>query len=255
MKLLLLSALLFPYRASAATPEETGLKIAREVETANNGFLGENSEMEMVLFNAHGDQVIRRMRSKTMETNKDGDKSISTFLWPADVKGTRMLTWTHKKTDDDQWLFLPAIKRVKRISSSNKSGAFMGSEFAYEDLGSQEPEKFKHKLINEIEEDGRKAWILEQIPTYRSGYSKQVVRMDKEYMNPTRIDYYDRKGELLKTSAFRDYKKHGKFWRVGEIEVINHQTRKKSIVRWKKRTVGEKFSTADFDSANLDEGD
>jgi hypothetical protein len=255
--LILLSTLALP--VLALTPQERGLEIAKQVEKANDGFIGEQAQMEMVLYNAHGDKVIRRMLSKTQETATDGDRAISTFAWPADVKGTRMLTWTHKKGDDDQWLFLPAIKRVKRISSRNKSGSFMGSEFAYEDLGSQEPEKFKHKHLKDLEQgegkDKRKLWLLEQIPTYRSGYSKMVLWMDQIYMGPVRIDYYDRKGELLKTSEFTGYKKYGKYWRPGAIEIKNHQTRKRSIVRWKNRALFKKFTEDEFDSENLDEED
>ena len=105
-------------------PEAKGLEIAIANEKANDGFVGESSEMEMVLEDAHGTKIKRKMKGKIMETTGDGDKSISQFLLPADVKGTMMLTWTHKKKDDDQWLFLPSIKRTKRISSSNKFNCF-----------------------------------------------------------------------------------------------------------------------------------
>jgi len=231
--------------------EKKGWDIAKNVEKANNGFVGEDAETEMVLFNAHGDQVVRRMTTKTRETPRDGDKAVSEFLWPADVKGTRMLTWTHKKKDDDQWLYLPAIKRVKRISSRNKSGAFMGSEFAYEDLGSQEPEKFTHKFLEETVFDERKVWLLEQVPLYRSGYSREKIWMDQKYLNPVKIEYYDRKGELLKTARFTGYRRYGQFWRMGQIEMTNHQTRKRSIVRWKKRALGRDLDPEDFESENL----
>jgi len=235
------------------TPKAIGLAIAEYADRWDIGYRGESSDMEMVLTNAHGDKVRREMVSKILEVKGDGDKSIIEFLWPADVKGTRMLTWAHKIKDDDQWLYLPALKRVKRISSRNKSGAFMGSEFAYEDLGSQEPEKFTHKFIKEGVTKGRPSWLVERIPTYRSGYSKQRLWIDRVYLWPTKIEYFDRKGELMKTSSFTDWENFGKYWRPGAIGIENHQTRKKSLLRWSKRKLGTKNSKGDFDKENLED--
>ncbi|CAM2005450.1 outer membrane lipoprotein-sorting protein [Acanthopleuribacter pedis] len=237
---------------AAQSPEKKGLEIAKENEKMNDGFVGEYAEMTMVLINAHGDRIERKMTTQTRETKREGDQSVSLFLWPADVKGTKMLTWTYKKKDDDQWLYLPALKRVKRISSRNKSGAFMGSEFAYEDLGSQEVEKFKHKWLEDTRLDGREVWKLQRIPVSRkSGYSKQITWVDKEYHNPLKTEYYDRKGELMKTATFRDYRKLGEHWRVHEIEMNNHQTKKSSIITWSKREVGKDYDEYEFESDSL----
>ena len=116
--------------AIAQTVQEKGLKIVTENKAFNDGFGGESSEMTMVLINAHGDQTVRKMTSVSTEVKGDGDRSRIEFIQPADVKGTRMLTWSHGTKNDDQWLYLPSLKRVKRISSRSKSGSFMGSEFA-----------------------------------------------------------------------------------------------------------------------------
>ncbi|MEM7646768.1 MAG: outer membrane lipoprotein-sorting protein [Pseudomonadota bacterium] len=203
---------------SLSAHAEKGFDIMKKAEVFNNGFLGESAEMQMILINAHGDKVERKMKSKVKETQSDGDKSIITFLWPADVKGTKMLTWSHKEGNDDQWLYLPALKRVKRITSRNKTGSFMGSEFSYEDLGSQEVEKYTYKYIKDETVDGRKVWIIERMSTDKnSGYSKEVVFMDQEYQNPLKIEYFDRKKELLKLANFTGYKKYGKFWRYDKI--------------------------------------
>lgn len=234
--------------------EDKGLQIATDADKADSGFLGERSTMEMVLVNAHGDEAKRKMKSLVQEGTDDGDRSVITFQWPADVKGTRMLTWTHKKGHDDQWLYLPSLKRVKRIASRNKSGAFMGSEFAYEDLGSQEPEKYSWKHLKDEAVGGRPAWVLERVPVdKKSGYSRQVVWMDQEYKGAVKIDYYDRKGELLKSAALTGYKKHGKYWRIGQIEMVNHQTRKKSRITWSDRALGEPSDADAFDPENLED--
>ena len=231
-----------------------GLEIAQLSEQANDGFVGEYSAMEMVLINAHGDKTTRKLTTDTAETDGDGDKSVSTFEWPADVKGTKMLTWTHKSEDDDQWLYLPSLKRVKRISSKNKSGSFMGSEFAYEDLGSQEVEKYSYLYLRDEAMEGRDCYVMERNPvSKKSGYSKQVVWMAKDILNPVRIDYYDRKGELLKVGVFRDYREMDGFWRVHEIEMKNVQTLKSSVITWSEREIGKVFDESRFISESLTE--
>lgn len=251
MKLfVLISLILSTFHANADAKK--GLEIMTKSNTVNNGFLGETSELHMILINAHGDKVERKMKSKIKETPDDGDKSIFVFQWPADVNGTKMLTWTHKKGNDHQWLYLPALKRVKRITSRNKTGSFMGSEFSYEDLNSQEVEKYTYNYVKDETFDNRKVSIIERVSTDKnSGYSKQVMYHDLEYHNPLKIDYYDRKGELLKTALFTDYKKYGSFWRSNKITMSNSQTKKSSILTWKDRKLNQKFSDSDFNQNKL----
>ena len=240
--------------AYAQTPEEKGLEIATKSEKSDDGFKGESSTMEMLLINAHGQKIERKMTSKSKEVPGDGDKSIITFLWPADVKGSKMLTHTHKTKDDDQWLFLPALKRVKRISSRSKTGSFMGSEFSYEDLGSQEVEKYNYKYIKDEVIEGKPHWVVERYPVdKKSGYKRQVLWMSQEYLQATKIDYYDRKDELLKTGTFTGYKQYGKFWRASSIKMVNHQTKKSSILNWSTRKVSQSFSNKDFHKNSLKE--
>ena len=127
--------------ANAQTAEEKGLEIAREMDRRNEGFVDTTANMKMILRNRAGKESLREMRSMVLEVKGDGDKSLTVFNQPKDVKGTASLTFSHSTTADEQWLYLPALKRVKRISSKNKSGPFMGSEFAFEDISSQEVDK------------------------------------------------------------------------------------------------------------------
>ena len=230
-------------QAQGETNEEKGLRIATENREFNDGFASESSLMTMVLINAHGDRTVRQMTSNVVEQADDGDRSRIEFVEPADVKGTRMLTWSHKTKNDDQWLYLPSLKRVKRISSRSKSGSFMGSEFAYEDLGSQEIEKYSYAFVKDEELNGRKHWVMQQIPTdKKSGYSKQIAWVDQEYRQASKIDFYDRKGALLKTFTFTGYTQYGKWWRATEIAALNHQTQKRSVLTWKNRKLGTDIS-------------
>jgi Outer membrane lipoprotein-sorting protein len=240
--------------AAAADPAAAGLEIARKADAANQGFVGEKATMTLELINAHGEVTKRKMAMEVLEGTDDGDKSRSVFEWHADVKGTKLLTWTHKKGDDDRWLYLPAVKRIKRISSSNKSGSFMGSEFAYEDFSSQELEKYTYKLLDEPKQAGRDTWRIERFPVEKdSGYARQIMWMDKEYLNPLRIEYFDRKNELLKVAVFEGYKKFGKFWRFGTIRMENVQTKKKSVLTWENRELGQKPAAENFDSGRLED--
>ena len=240
--------------ATAQTPQEQGLQLALKIDKANEGFRTEVADVDMDLINRYGDRIRRTMTILVIEGDSDGDKSRVEFLTPPDVNGTKLLTWTHKSGDDDQWLFMPAIKRIKRISSRSKSGSFMGSEFSYEDMSSQEVEKYTYKFIAETELDGRKVWKYERYPRdRRSGYTRQIIWTDKEYMNALKVEYYDRKNELLKTATFKGYKKYGRFWRVSSIDMFNQQTQKRSILVWKSRKLGAPLDSDDFESDALED--
>ena len=121
-------------------------------------------------------QSRRELHISTLEVDGDGDKSLTVFDSPRDVKGTAFLSHTHATEPDEQWLYLPALKRVKRISSRNKSGSFMGSEFAYEDISSQELEKYRYKWLRDETLDDRHTVVVEYYPVYEnSGYTRQIV--------------------------------------------------------------------------------
>ena len=158
---------LAPLAALAETPAEKGLRIAEEADADQSGFGDTETTLTMVLRNRHGEESVRHFRTKTLEVDDDGDKSISIFDQPADIKGTAVLTYSHKVGTDDQWLYLPALARVKRISSKNKSGSFVGSEFAYEDLSSQEVEKYTYEWLADEPCPGVEAetcWLIERTP-------------------------------------------------------------------------------------------
>ncbi len=254
-EIVLLLCFLWVGLSFGATPQEKGLEIAKKMQAANNGFQGEESTMEMVLIDAYGAKTTRLMKGLVMEVEGDGDKSISIFLNPKDVKGTKMLTHTHKEGDDDQWLYLPTVRRVKRITSSNKSSSFMGSEFSYEDLGSQEIEKYNYKWLKDIKVDGMKGWLLERVPKTKSGYSKMVMKVVEKYMNPVQVEYYDRKAELLKVAEFSNFKEfkvgNKKMWRSNKIHMKNVQTKKESIFEWKDRKLAVKHKSRDFNKSSL----
>ena len=141
-----------------------GLEIAIKADKTSDGFVDSQSTMEMQLTNRKGNVVTRKMKSKRLEMKGDGDKSLIIFESPRDVKGVAILSFSHKTSADDQWLYLPALKRVKRIASKNKSGPFLGSEYTFEDLSSQEVEKFSYLFLRDEDLDGQPNHVIERIP-------------------------------------------------------------------------------------------
>lgn len=240
--------------AHAETPEEKGLAIAKEIERRNTGFQDESSELTMKLYNKNGEESIRYLRMRTLEVSADGDKSLVIFDRPADVKGTALLTFSHALAPDEQWVFLPALKRVKRISSENKSGPFMGSEFAYEDFSSQDIEKYTYKYLRDEVVEGKNCFVVERYPAYEnSGYTRQMAWIDPKEYRPERIDYYDRKNQLLKTQTFLDYKKYlDQYWRPHRMQMINHQTEKKTVLEVSNYKFRSGLTDRDFDRNSLE---
>ena len=215
------TALVLPAASFAETPEEKGLAIAVEADKRDTGFGDMTAEMQMILRNKQGDESIRDIRLKTLEVTGDGDKSMSIFDKPRDVQGTAFLTHSHSLEADDQWLYLPALKRIKRINSKNKSGPFMGSEFAYEDISSDEVDKYTYRYLRDETWEGMDVHVVERDPVdENSGYTRQVVWYDKDELRPQKVEYYDRKNEHLKTLTFHEYRQYlDKFWRGMRYEI------------------------------------
>jgi len=237
----------------AVDSQQKGLEIARAARAYDTGFTDFTANMVMTLKNRAGDTAQRFIRIRTLEVEGDGDKSLSIFDEPADVKGTAMLTYAHGLEPDDQWLYLPALKRVKRINSRNKSGPFMGSTFAYEDLGSQELEKYSYNYLRDEACGEWTCHVLERFPAYEhSGYSRQVVWLDNEAYRMLRTEFYDRKQSLLKTLVAGDYQQFlGHYWRPGTMYMENHQTGQSTLLEWTDYQFKTGLSERDFRSQTL----
>jgi len=252
------AALALAILTTAAFPadalEDRGLAIAREADRRDTGFKDQTAELTMHLRNRHGEESIRQIRLRVLETPSDGDKSLVVFDHPGDVKGTALLTFSHKVGSDDQWLFLPSLKRVKRIASDNKSGPFMGSEFAYEDLTSQEVEKYRYKYLREEALGGLSCHVLERIPVDpKSGYSRQVVWIDTAEYRILKADFFDRKSELMKTLTLDTYQQYeGRFWRAARMKMVNHQNGKETLLVFRNYRFRNGLSEGDFDRASLE---
>ena len=131
-----------------------------------------------------------------MQDENIGDRSLVVFDSPRDIKGTALLSHAQILDPDDQWLFLPALKRVKRISSTNKSGPFVGSEFAFEDFTATELNKYSYKWLRSEACGEMTCDVVERYPRYEnSGYTKQIAWIDQSVYQVRQLDFYDRKHE------------------------------------------------------------
>ncbi|MFK5985845.1 MAG: outer membrane lipoprotein-sorting protein [Pseudomonadota bacterium] len=242
----------FPH-VIAGEAEDKGLEIATQRKLYDEGWGDSQAEMKMTLRNKSGQESIRDIRTKNLEIKNDGDKGLTIFDRPRDVKGTAFLSFSHPLGNDDQWLYLPALKRVKRISSKNKSGPFMGSEFSYEDLSSFEIEKYTYKYLGEESCGTLSCYKIENIPQYKhSGYTKIITWIDTKEYRIYKSEFYDRKKSLLKTLTFSGYQQyHGKFWRADKFHMVNHQTGKSTQLDWKNYKLSSGLSVRDFNKNAL----
>ena len=178
---LLVASLLLPLSVFAITADEIAKKVDQR-DTGDNSI----ASMKMILIDKHGSKRVRDMKKYLKEY--DGvTKSVIFFLTPADVKNTGFLTFDYddETKDDDQWLYLPALKKSKRIASSDKSASFMGSDFTYSDMTSRNINDYKYRIAKESKVNGKKVWIMESIPKTQktideTGYTKSYmfVRQD-----------------------------------------------------------------------------
>jgi len=237
----------------ALAQDPTGIQVATEADARDGGFGDQTAQLTMLLRNRNGDESSRRMRNLTLEVEGDGDKTLVIFDQPNDVKGTAFLNYTHKDGSDDQWLYLPALARVKRIASNNKSGPFMGSEFAYEDISSQEIERYTYTFLRSADLGGVAMYVIERIPVDpKSGYTRQVVWYDQAEYRLQKTDFYDRKDELLKTLTYHDYQQYeGQFWRADRLEMVNHQTGKSTTLEFTEYSFRTGLTDRDFDQSAL----
>jgi outer membrane lipoprotein-sorting protein len=252
--LLLVSLMLLSSTIRAQTPEEKGLSIAQEADIRDVGYQDITANMLMILKNKHGQESNREMRIKTLEVEADGDKNLFVFDNPKDVKGTAFLSFTHKVGNDEQWMYLPALKRVKRISSQNKSGSFMGSEFSYEDMSNPEVEKYTYKWIRDEVYDGVDCFVIESYPVDKgnSGYTRMLRWIDKSEYRLLKVEFYDRKKSHLKTMTISGYNKYaGKHWRADELNMVNHQNGKSTQIEFSNYTFMSDLNDSDFTTNSL----
>lgn len=237
------------------TPEEKGFAVAARSDRSDRGFGDSTVSLEMVLRNEAGKEARRELTIRTFEVQDEsrGDLSLVVFDSPPDIAGTGLLSHAKILEPDDQWLYLPALKRVKRISSVNKSGPFVGSEFAFEDFTALELQKFSYRHLGDEPCGELVCDVVERIPRYEhSGYSRQKAWIDQDVYQVRKVDFYDRKDALLKTLTLTDYRRYeGGWWRAHRLSMVNHVTGKSTDLLYGDYAFGLGLGEDDFSRGAL----
>lgn len=191
----------------------------------------QTSNLTMTLINKSGKKRIRKIKQFTKDMG-EMEKSIMFFQSPADVKNTSFMSWSYDDDkNDDQWIYLPALKKTKRISSDSKSDYFMGSDFTYDDLGDRKLDDDTHKLLREETIDGVDYYVIESIPKDEDYmYTKTVTWVRKDNFIGLKKEFYDEDEELLKILNIKKFEKISGLWVITYSEMRNIQKNHKTTM-------------------------
>ena len=258
-RLLALFSLSLPFGSShvialEGDQKELGHEVAAKFDQVNSGWDDTYSLLSMQLLKDGKEVSNRRMEVRAKERGDSGDMSIMRFHEPRDVRDTAFLTHGNLGQADDQWLYLPSIRRIKRINSANRSGPFMGSQFSFEDMASFQIDKYSYRLIDEREWAGAVHYVLELIPTDKnSGYERIVYFIEKRRMTLTAADYVSKKtgkiSKRLKNYEFEQFE--GKFWRPRSAVMRDEIRNRSTKLSWDEYRFGNGFDEAMFTQSAL----
>jgi outer membrane lipoprotein-sorting protein len=196
-------------------------------------------ELTMLLINDKGQQRERRSVGVIkLQPNGIDSRLVVRFDTPADIKGTSFLQVEHIDGDDDLWIYLPALKKSRRLVANNKKDSFVGSDFSYGDISLPKVDQYRHSLVKTEKVDGVDCFVVESVPatdTVRTntGYSKKVTWVRSDNFVETKVDYYDLAGRLWKTQTVSrpepvDAQK-GRWFPLTR-EMVNHQSGHRTVI-------------------------
>ncbi len=238
--------------AVAQTAAEKGRMIAEKAQAADSGWQDAKASLQMLLATKSGQSATRQLAFESLET-KVGDQSLIRFVAPKDVQDTALLTHAKASGPDDQWIYLPALKRTTRISGTTKASPFMGSEFAYEDFIAADMDKFTYSYVRDEVCGTLNCAVIERVPTYSgTGYAKQLVWIDREAWRIQKIEYTNLRGQWAKTLTTADWKNYqGHIWRAQTLLMVNHLTGTRTTLKWSDFSFKTGLSAQSFISTNL----
>ena len=233
---------------------------AREISKKSSNAISLDA-MEMVstlkIISANGDERVRTMSTATKKFG-EVSKMMMKFIEPADVRGTTILIFDNENKDDEMWIFMPALRKTRRIVSSDKGKNFMGSEFTNADMSKPNLDEFNYKLLGEETIDEKPSWKVEatcktETIAEQNGFSKRISFIEKGNYLAHRIEYFDLKGELLKVETINDYRKlsNGNYFAFF-MEMKNVQNKRSSIMTIDKFQLGSTLTEAQFSPAMIE---
>jgi len=218
--MLILTSAVFTF----AQDKLSGLQVIQKVYDRSSGD-DQEGVLTMKLINKRGDERVRTIKQFIKDFGKM-EKKIMFFVKPADVKNTSFMNWSYDEEgkDDDQWIYLPALKKVKRISSDSKSDYFMGSDFTYDDLGDRHPSADIHKILREEKLNGEDCYVVESTPKDKDYmYSRTITWIIKDKWIGLQKEFYDEDDELLKTLTVKKFEKIKAYWIITHSVMHNVQ--------------------------------
>jgi outer membrane lipoprotein-sorting protein len=183
------------------------------------------SEMTMTLVNSRGNRRVRTIKQFARDYGTE-EKTVMFFLSPADVRNTSFMNWSYDQEgkEDDQWIYLPALQRIKRISGDSRGDYFMGSDFTYDDLGDRHPADDRHLLLREEKITDETVYVIQSVPRDEEHmYSKTISWVIKDKWIGLKKEFYDGDGELLKILSVKQTENIGGYWVLTSIEMHNVQ--------------------------------
>jgi hypothetical protein len=246
---------LFATLAAGALFGLDGREVMKMVEDRPTGTTS-RMMVQMSLVSESGETRNRTVEELSMKDSGGLASTLIIFHEPASVKDTRFLTKETKSADDDQWIYLPALKKVRRIAASQGSESFMGTEFTYDDMKGRELEDDTHNLLKEESYQGKSCYVVESLPKDPSSsqYSKRVQWVDKESLLPIRIELYDKAGKLLKVNEMEKYQKVQGFWSIIKNTMKNVQTGNSTVLEIKQLVYNGKVDARVFTTTFLESG-
>ncbi|PIF00039.1 MAG: outer membrane lipoprotein-sorting protein [Maribacter sp.] len=236
----------------AQTGREIMLKAENRPEAKTN-----ESEITLRIINKRGKERVRKLKSYSMDVGKD-KKTLMFFEYPGDVKGTGFLTWDYDQIgkDDDKWLYLPAMKKTRRISgSSAKKDYFMGTDFTYDDMGDRNIDEDTHKLLGEETINGHKCWKVESTSKdKRDIFSKKIIWLRQDIFIPEKVDFYDRMGKLHRQMVIGKVEKSNDYWVITKMNMTNVQTNHKTIIEFDNMSLDIPMDDEKFTVQTLEKG-
>jgi len=217
-------------KGKAVASPLTGRDIMVMVDQAPDGD-DRRSTIEMVLINRRNKKRVRMMSSFGKDYGKD-TKKLMGFKKPMDIKGTSFLSWEYDdpSRDDDKWLYMPALRKVRRISGASTNDYFMGSDFTYDDMGDRNVDEDDHTLIGEETMGGYACWKIKSIPKEDDSlYDEKIVWVSQKALKPIKAEYYDAQG-LIKTYTVEDLREHQGFWTVFKMKMENHREKHTTLM-------------------------
>lgn len=259
MKKIFMLFILFLFSSQLTAQEWTAKKIMEE-QGERHKAKSEFAKEQMTLVDKKGNKEIRITRKYGKELEEDKSRFLIVFDSPKSVKGTALLTWNEKDQDADQWMYLPAQKRMQRIAKGSKKGYFMGTDFTFEDMQPEDQDNFDYTIIRSDKISGLDCWVIKAKPNNptterESGYKWRILYVLKKYFFTVKIEFFDKREKKIKTQVNGRLKRiNGTRYRTNKSQMTNHETGHKTITEVVSREIDKPIDSTMFTERYITSG-